>query len=194
MPCLGVQPTVDCRSTTSRSLRKGRIWTLRWASALVATRGRCWTLPRLERLLAPCCPQRTPKKGRRRCRRPQLLRGAEVIEALPTSGRARPAGAFRSKKTRARGCEIILLNSSGKPQLLAAMQSDPNAAVTINQEHHCFGPEFVDLQHDAKNEGWSLVGSFANRTSKHCTSVWGCYCCQTRGQHWSRCRILRPLE
>ena len=58
-----------------------------------------------------------------------------------------------------------MLNSSGKPQLLAAMQTDQTATVIVNQDQ-CFGPEFVDLQHDAKNEGWALVVSSANKTVK----------------------------
>ena len=49
------------------------------------------------------------------------------------------------------GC--VVLNSSGRPQLLAALTEIGGAKMFLGQEHHSHGASFVDLQHDAKKLG-----------------------------------------
>ena len=61
--------------------------------------------------------------------------------------------------------DCIILNSSCKPQLLAALEVSQGASVVICQEHHCSGAQFPDLQHDAKKLGWAITGPPAIRTS-----------------------------
>ena len=60
--------------------------------------------------------------------------------------------------------DCVVLNSSGRPQLLAALTVLGGAKIVIGQEHHSHGASFVDLQHDAKAMGWTLVGAPATRT------------------------------
>ena len=71
-------------------------------------------------------------------------------------------------------CDILTLNSSGRPQLLAALQVPNGAKIVACQEHHCHGADFVDLQHDAKALGWTLVGSPAAKTKSDGTSAGVC--------------------
>ena len=61
---------------------------------------------------------------------------------------------------------MVILNSSGKPQLVAALRAHLGASVIVCQEHHCRGADLIDLQHDALDLGWSLVGANAHRTAK----------------------------
>ena len=55
--------------------------------------------------------------------------------------------------------------TSGKPQLLAALETNTGASVVFNQEHHPHGGAFTDLQYDAKASGWSLIGAPAARSA-----------------------------
>ena len=71
---------------------------------------------------------------------------------VQNEGKSRPTakGADRSiPKT----LDLVIMNSSGKPQLLAAIEVNAGAKVVLNQEHHCHGGALADLQHDAKPLG-----------------------------------------
>ena len=67
--------------------------------------------------------------------------------------------------------DCIILNSSGKPQLLAALEVNQGEKVVICQEYHCAGAQFADLQYDAKKLGWTLPGAQAMRTVRDRNSV-----------------------
>ena len=117
----------------------------------------------------PVVQQHSSRRGRKTFRCRPAHSGTAAIQEAVTTGRSRPTEK-RSRRTRARTSELVLLNSSGKPQLLSALQSGIRADVIINQEHHCTGPGFVDLKHDAHTAGWKLVGAAATRTTKGGTS------------------------
>ena len=60
---------------------------------------------------------------------------------------------------------MVILNSSGAPQMLVALATcDETIYIVVNQEHMFAGPAFVDLAHDARSAGWSLTGAQAART------------------------------
>ena len=67
-----------------------------------------------------------------------------------------------------RACfEMLILNSSGAPQYLAALATcDKEVMVVINQEHQCAGADYTDLRCDADAAGWHLHGAQAVRTKK----------------------------
>ena len=104
-----------------------------------------------------------PKK--RNHARPNIeIPGQEVLASavVPAvqSTRKRTQAAQRSRM------DCVILNSSGKPQLLAALEVSQGARVVFCQEHHCVGTQFADLQHDAKKLGWALTGAPATRTAR----------------------------
>ena len=73
----------------------------------------------------------------------------------------------RCKQGRRASFEFVILNSSGAPQLLAALATcDDQVLMIVNQEHQTQGAQFVDLQYDAHNSGWNLHGSLAAKTIK----------------------------
>ena len=72
----------------------------------------------------------------------------------------------RCKQGRRAKCEVLILNSSGPPQLRAALLTcDPSVMAILNQEHHCSESSFVDLQYDARSVGWNLHGVHAAKTA-----------------------------
>ena len=77
----------------------------------------------------------------------------------------------RNKAPKRYGFDILLINSSGKPELLATLEAGCNASVVLNQEHHCAGSAYVDLQCDAKAASWTLVGVLAVSTIRDETSA-----------------------
>ena len=68
--------------------------------------------------------------------------------------------------------DILLVNSSGRPQFQACMIQPPKQlAVIINQEHQSRELRWTDLCADAKKAGWKLAGSQAKETPKKGTSA-----------------------
>ena len=67
--------------------------------------------------------------------------------------------------------DIVLVNSSGRPQLQQALQyygpttammgSDVAVGAILGQEHHAKADAWVDLQHRGKALGWQLQGTEA---------------------------------
>ena len=63
--------------------------------------------------------------------------------------------------------DFLIVNSSGSPQLMAALQTcDKEIVMILNQEHQCAGPAFTDIQAEASSIGWSLHGAQAAITGK----------------------------
>ncbi len=91
--------------------------------------------------------------------------GAVAGEGVP-SRRKRPRG----RRARGQGscCDVILLNSSGKPQLLEALGDLPRktTAAVLVQEHHATRDSLADLQSQVKELGWKLGPAEAVRTAK----------------------------
>ena len=106
------------------------------------------------------------ERRRRRARREKDFPATSALTAMATSGRTRALRACRGKGAARATVDLILINSSGKPQLIAALQESQGASVVINQEHQCHAAAWVDLQHDAKHLGWTLVGASATKTTK----------------------------
>ena len=111
------------------------------------------------------------KKKRNRPRQQSDLPAAEYMASMARSGRSRPLTAARGRGSSRSAVDIILLNSSGKPQLLAALQKSMGASIVVNQEHHCQQSALVDLRHAAKDLGWVLVGAAATRMTKDASSA-----------------------
>ena len=73
----------------------------------------------------------------------------------------------RCKQGKRASFEFVIMNSSGAPQLLAALETcNDEVLMVVNQEHQTQGARFVDLQYDAHNAGWHLHGSPAAKTVK----------------------------
>ena len=106
------------------------------------------------------------KKVRRRRDPGNDFPAMEFMTSMAKSGRTRSLRAKRGSGTSGCTVDLLLLNSSGRPQLLAALQIGLGVAVIMNQEHHCRKSAFVDLQYDARDSGWTLVGSEAHQTPK----------------------------
>ncbi len=72
----------------------------------------------------------------------------------PAAGRRRPRG----RRGRGQGAQwdIVLLNSSGRPQLLSALEQLPRktTAALLSQEHHAATARVPDLQHQIRARGW----------------------------------------
>ena len=111
-------------------------------------------------------PRSPQERKKRRRRREKMFPATRAISATATSGRTRGMRASRGKGAHRATVDLILINSSGKPQLIAALEESQGASVIINQEHQCHAAAWVDLQHDAKNLGWTLVGASATKTVK----------------------------
>ena len=111
------------------------------------------------------------KKKKKRPRQQSAFPAAEYMESIARSGRSRRPTATRGSGSNRSTVDIILLNSSGRPQLLAALEESLGASIVMNQEHHCQRPALVDLQYAAKDLGWVLVGAAAARTTKEASSA-----------------------
>ena len=110
----------------------------------------------------------TSKKPRssRRCKEVVDIPSLPFLESIATSGMTRSPQSSRGSRTSRSTFDVVILNSSGKPQLLAALKIHLRASVMINQEHHCAGVDLPDLQTAAKELGWCLIGAEAHRTAK----------------------------
>ena len=106
------------------------------------------------------------KKVRRRRAPIADFPAMQFMQSMAKSGRTRSLRAKRSGGVSGCTVDLLLINSSGKPQLLAALQTGLGIAVVLNQEHHCRKSTFVDLQYEARDSGWTLVGSEAHQTPK----------------------------
>ena len=94
-----------------------------------------------------------------------------LVSAVQTAHTSPPSQSRRCKQGKRAGFDILLLNSSGPPQLLAALATCEDSILAIaNQEHQCRGLAFTDLQHDASAAGWRLHGAQAAATAKDGTS------------------------
>ena len=105
-----------------------------------------------------------PRSARRRRKLNGTFPPSGLTEEKAISGRSRPTNAVKCQRSNRCQFDVVLINSSGKPQLLAAVGQSLGATILVNQEHHCSGPAMTDLQHDAKHSGWTLVGAAAHRT------------------------------
>ena len=139
----------------------------------------------LEQLVEPplgeCVPIRVnaaPPPQPRSCRRARkaannpsfpglaAIQAAAVQEASPSKERV--------KQAKSNLLDCVILNSSGRPQLMAALEVSGGASVIVAQEHHSHGASFIDLQHDARALGWTLLGAPATRTQAEGTSAGVC--------------------
>ena len=143
----------------------------------------------LEQLVEPpvgeCLPVRVaaaPPPQLRSCRRARraagnpTFPGSAAIQAAAAQEPSAPRA--RLKQTKGNSLDCIILNSSGRPQLMAALTISGGAGVIIAQEHHCHGASFVDLQHDARALGWTLLGAPAARTQAEGASAGVCVAVQ----------------
>ena len=109
--------------------------------------------------------ERRPKRRGRR-EHPGDYPASEVMKSAAVSGRTRGLRSRRGDGKKNATIDILLLNSSGKPQYLAALQVNLGCSIMMNQEHHCGRSALVDLQFDARDLGWKLVGAAAHLTPK----------------------------
>ena len=87
----------------------------------------------------------------------------EVPSQPVTRKRTRPKGRRQNAST----LDILLVNSSCRPQFTAAMQTcSMQVKAILNQKHQGAGMQFVDLQYDAFNMGWAVHGAQAKCTAK----------------------------
>ena len=139
----------------------------------------------LEQLLEPPCeeasfshvgaappPQLRGHRSRRNDSRRQTFPGLPALQAAVGKELCVPRERVKREKRNLFDC--VILNSSGRPQLMAAMMVSGGASVVIAQEHHSHGSSFVDLQHEAKAIGWTLVGAPAHRTQAEWASAGVC--------------------
>ena len=122
---------------------------------------------------APPVKERAKMRKRRGSKMSAEPAGAAVLAtvenaALPSALRR------RHQKTKRNILDVLIINTSGRPQLLAVLEVHRGAQVIVCQEHHCAGPSFADLQHDAKKLGWNLTGAPAVRTSREGISAGVC--------------------
>ena len=106
------------------------------------------------------------KKGKRRSTLAGVYPATEFMNSIADSGLTRRVSAKRGSGKSKSSFDLIIVNSSGKPQLLAAMETKLGASVLVNQEHHCHRSAFTDLQYEARDLGWKLVGAPAHATAK----------------------------
>ena len=119
----------------------------------------------------PCWGKSKNPQATRKTRRRIDILALNFVQSIATSGMTRRVIAKRGKGASRSTFDVVILNSSGRPQLLAAMKVHLNVSVMINQEHHCRGADFADLQYAAKDLGWCLVGAEAFGTAKDGTSA-----------------------
>ena len=124
--------------------------------------------------VGPAAPRRVrgPRR-RRRTKRDCCSPGLAVLNSVPRYHAAEPPQR-RSEPVNRKFVDVLTLNSSGRPQLLAAMQVPNGARIIACQEHHSHGAAFTDLQHDAKALGWVLVGAPATKTQREGSSAGVC--------------------
>ena len=128
---------------------------------------------------------RGPKRNRRAKVPPQKFAWPEHVEQGSSQLTDESGGITRRRVERgSRGkraqCELVILNSSGPPQLRAALLScDPEVTAIMNQEHQCRGSSYVDLQYEAKSLGWNLQGSQAAQSSLEGVSAGVCVASRT---------------
>ena len=73
----------------------------------------------------------------------------------------------RRPKSGSQHADILLINSSGRPQLIAsAAHSQKRVAAEINKENQCRDEKWADLCADFKKMGWKLAGAQAGVTAK----------------------------
>ena len=106
-----------------------------------------------------------PRSSRPSNKRDRTFPASPLMQSWVATGVSRP-GARRMPKSQRSTFDLVLINSSGKPQLLAALESNLGSSVFLCQEHHAGGPGFADLKHEAKQLGWTAEGAPACRTSK----------------------------
>ena len=125
---------------------------------------------------------RRKRAGRRR-RKQQSEADPPPTVLVEASNPSKRRNRTRRKNSRqGTGCvKILLLNSSGRPQLEAALQScEKDVGVILNQEHHANGMAFVDLQYEADRAGWKLQGAQAKHTDKNSFSAGTAIACRKR--------------
>ena len=78
----------------------------------------------------------------------------------------------RRPKSESPHADILLINSSGRPQLIASIaHSQKRVAAVINQEHQCRDEKWVDLRADFKKMAWKIAGAQAMVIAKKGSSV-----------------------
>ena len=88
-----------------------------------------------------------------------------------------PAAAPKVRGSKPKFNDIVLLNSSGRPQLVQALQYYKNkndgvaAQLILNQEHHARGQAWNDLQLKARQLHWHLQGAQASSAAGHASAA-----------------------
>ena len=97
------------------------------------------------------------------------LEGEELGDYIENGSQA----ATKKRGSKPRYADIVLLNSSGKHQLVEAMQhyrvrpnNQTQVVALLGQEHWARGNKWSTLQHQAKSAGWKLQGSEADMGEK----------------------------
>ena len=116
--------------------------------------------------VGPKGPRHTRRKGKQRSTPHGELLASEFMRSIALSGRTRSCRAKRSSGKARATFDILLINSSIRPQLAAAMEISQGVSVFANQEHQCSRHAFVDLQYAARDLGWKIVGAPAHLTPK----------------------------
>ena len=106
-----------------------------------------------------------------RTRRPCAFLASALMHNLASDSRSRPFTSKRGWRSSNRTFDLVLINSSGRPQLMAALQISLGVAVFLCQQHHPSGSAFTDLQHEAKQVGWTAEGALACTTAKDGSSA-----------------------
>ena len=97
-----------------------------------------------------------------------LARSEEAVESECSGSRGRTRGKRNAKHGDQQGQRrvIWLHNSSGRPQLMAAVRQARDEGrkmpiALLNQEHHCGPAEWPDLQAMVSREGLKCMGAHA---------------------------------
>ena len=96
--------------------------------------------------VGPKGPRHTRRKVKRRSTPHGEVLASELMRSVALSGRTRSCRAKRSSGKARATVDILFINSSGRPQLAAAMETSQGVSVFVNQEHQCSRSAFVDLQ------------------------------------------------
>ena len=86
-----------------------------------------------------------PRSARTQEKSDAIFFASAMMMDLATSGLSRGPSARRGSRARHHVFDIAIIDSSGKPQLLAALEDSLGAFLVVNQEHQCSGPALVDL-------------------------------------------------